>query len=93
MTLKQAAEIARRALALLPEPQKSIELGTLRERCNQNSYDWNKLVSKIEQEFKRELERRGIVYNNHDLDERLKQDLLALLTEPDPIKNFVSVQK
>ena len=35
LTLKQAAEIARVAIALLPEPQKSIELGTLRERCNQ----------------------------------------------------------
>ena len=88
LTLKQAAEIAKVAIALLPEPQKSIELGTLRERCNQNSYDWNKLMSKIEQEFKRELERRGIVYNNNDLDERLKQDLLALLTEPDPIKKL-----
>ena len=88
LTLKQAAEIARRAIALLPEPQKSIELGTLRERCNQNSYDWNKLMSKIELEFKRELERRGIVYNNHDLDERLKLDLLALLTESDPIKKL-----
>ena len=58
LRLKQAAEIAKVAIALLPEPQKSIELGTLRERCNQNSFDWNKLVGKLEEEFRRELERR-----------------------------------
>jgi len=47
LKLKEAAEIAKLAIALLPEPQKSIELGTLRERCKHSSYDWNKLMGKL----------------------------------------------
>jgi len=58
LTIKEAAEIAMSAISLLPEPKKSIELATLRERCNQTSYDWNRLMGKLEEEFKCELHKR-----------------------------------
>ena len=86
-TIKQAAEIAKVAIALLPETEKIIELGILRERCHQSLSYWSKLVSRLESEFKRELERRGLAQSN-DIDEHLKLDLLALLKEPDPIKKL-----
>ncbi|GAX46169.1 putative replicative DNA helicase [Tolypothrix sp. NIES-4075] len=86
LKLKEAAEIATVAIALLKEPQKSIELGTLRERCKQSSYDWNKLMGKLEEEFQRELERRQGTNVETDADERLRLELMALLKEADPIK-------
>jgi AAA domain len=86
LTFEQAATIAKLAIALLPEPQKSIELGTLRERCKSSSYDWNKLMGKLEEEFKREIERRSGITVSEDPDERLRENLLALLKETDPIK-------
>jgi len=87
LTIKEAAEVARVAIALLPEAKKLIELGMLRDRCGEKSFDWNKLMNKLEQEFKQELERRGIKTSD-DLDERLRLDLLALLNETDPIKKL-----
>lgn len=86
LKLKEAAEIAKLAIALLPEPQKSIELGTLRERCKHSSYDWNKLMGKLEEEFRIEVERRQGTNVEADPDERLRLELLALLKEADPIK-------
>ena len=86
LRLKEAVDIASLAIALLKEPQKSIELGTLRERCNTSSYDWNKLMGKLEEEFQKELERRQGTNVEADADERLRMELMALLKEADPIK-------
>lgn len=88
LTLREAAKIASRAIALLPESQKSIELGMLRERCHQNSFDWNKLVGNLELEFKLELERRQVTKKSDELDVRLRRDLQALINETDPIKKL-----
>lgn len=58
LTTRVASEVASVAIALLRQPERSIELGMLRERSKQSSYDWNKLVGNLEQEFKKELSRR-----------------------------------
>lgn len=50
LSLKDAAEIALVIMAYEQEPQRSVELGTLRVRCDQNSYDWNNLIRKLENE-------------------------------------------
>ncbi|MDF5714698.1 MAG: DUF3987 domain-containing protein [Rhizonema sp. NSF051] len=60
LTVRQASEIARVALALLPKAQKLVELGILRERCKQSSWEWSKLVMELEEQFQREVERRGV---------------------------------
>ncbi|BBD63428.1 hypothetical protein NIES2109_62780 (plasmid) [Nostoc sp. HK-01] len=88
LSLKDAVEIAKVVMVHEQEPQRSVELGTLRMRCDQNSYDWNKLMDKLEKQFQEELQRRGIAVDpvNNDLDEKLKLELLGLLQELDPIK-------
>ncbi len=58
LTTRVAVDIARAAIAFLPEPQKSVELATLRKRCGESSYDWNKLMTSIEEEFRQELRKR-----------------------------------
>jgi predicted P-loop ATPase len=58
LTTRVASEVARVAIALLSEPERSIELGAIGERCKQSSYSWSKIVSNLEQEFKKELSRR-----------------------------------
>lgn len=60
LTVRQASEIARGAIALLPKAQKLVELGILRERCKQSSWEWSKLVMELEEQFQREVERRGV---------------------------------
>ncbi|WP_066423363.1 DUF3987 domain-containing protein [Anabaena sp. 4-3] len=64
LSLKDAVEIAKVVMAYEKEPQKSVELGTLRMRCDQSSYDWNKLMEKLEREFLQELQKRGITFEN-----------------------------
>jgi predicted P-loop ATPase len=58
LTTRVASEVAKVAIALLSEPERSIELGAIGERCKQSSYSWSKIVSNLEQEFKKELSRR-----------------------------------
>lgn len=48
LSLKDAVEIARVILAYEQEPQRTVELGTLRIRCAEKSYDWNNLIRKLE---------------------------------------------
>ncbi|MEC4812344.1 MAG: phage/plasmid primase, P4 family [Scytonema sp. PMC 1069.18] len=58
LTTREAVEIAKVAIAHLSEPQKSVELATLRKRCGESSFDWNKLMGSIEEEFALEVRKR-----------------------------------
>jgi predicted P-loop ATPase len=58
LTIREASELASVAIRVLKQPERGIELGIIRERSNQNSYDWNKLVTNLEEEFKKELKAR-----------------------------------
>lgn len=58
LTIREAFDLAGVAIRVLKQPERSIELGIIRERSNQNSYDWNKLVANLEEEFKKELKAR-----------------------------------
>ncbi|MBN3893809.1 MAG: DUF3987 domain-containing protein [Nostoc sp. NOS(2021)] len=60
LTLQEAVQIAKVIMAYEQEPQRSVELGTLRMRCDQKSYDWNMLMGKLEKELLEELQKRGI---------------------------------
>lgn len=60
ITLKVACEIAQVVITYLSGQQRLVELGTLRVRCNQSSYDWNKLMGKLEKELLEELQKRGL---------------------------------
>ncbi len=87
LTPREAALIAKAAIAILPESQKLVELAQLRKRSDASSWDWGKIVKSLEAEFKEELQRRGLVVTN-DPDERLRLELLALSKETDPIKRL-----
>ncbi len=50
LSLKDAVDVAKVVMAYEEEPQRSIELGTLRSRCDESSYDWNNLIRKLENE-------------------------------------------
>lgn len=50
LSLKEAVEIAKVVSTYEQEPQRSVELGTLRVRCKESSYDWNNLIRKLEKE-------------------------------------------
>ncbi|MEH2421506.1 MAG: AAA family ATPase [Nostoc sp.] len=50
LSLKEAAEIAKVILAYEQEPKRTVELGTLRVRCDEKSYDWNNLIRELENE-------------------------------------------
>lgn len=50
LTLPEAAQIAQVVMAYEQEPQRTVELGILRVRCNETSYDWNNLIRKLENE-------------------------------------------
>ena len=88
ISIKEAIALAKIAYKHLSGLELSTELDTLRVRCNQSSFDWNKRMSSLEREFQQELENRGLTVDpvNGDLDQKLKLDLLALLQESDPIK-------
>jgi archaellum biogenesis ATPase FlaH len=85
---KEAIVLAKIAYKHLSGLGLSTELDTLRVRCGQSSFDWNKRMSSLEREFQQELENRGLTVDpvNGDLDQKLKLDLLALSQESDPIK-------
>ena len=50
LSLKDAVDVAKVVMVYEQEPQRSVELGTLRVRCGESSYDWNNLVRKLENE-------------------------------------------
>lgn len=90
LTTRDASEIALVAIALLRGSERRIELGMLRARSKQSSYDWNKLVDNLEQEFKKELKRRtgetqspveGISESNSPARSKAKQALNLLTAE------------
>jgi hypothetical protein len=58
LTTREAVNIAKSAIALIPEPEKSVELATLRKRCGESSYDWNRIMGNLEKQFQREIKRR-----------------------------------
>ncbi|MFM6580237.1 MAG: AAA family ATPase [Dolichospermum sp.] len=86
--IKEAIVLAKIAYKHLSGLELDVELDTLRLRCEQSSFDWNKRMESLEKEFQQELVSRGFTVDpcNNDLDEKLKLDLLALLQESDPIK-------
>ncbi len=88
ISIKEAMVLAKIAHKHLSGLELSTELDTLRVRCDQSSFDWNKRMKSLEEEFKQELLSRGLTVDpcNNDLDQKLKLDLLALLQESDPIK-------
>lgn len=51
LSFKNAVEIAKVVWAFEQEPQRSVELGTLRKRCGESSYDWNNLIRKLEKQI------------------------------------------
>lgn len=54
--IREAASIARAVITNLPEPARSIELATLRQRCNEAPYNWNQLITTLEAEHKKACE-------------------------------------
>ncbi|MBA3920198.1 MAG: DUF3987 domain-containing protein [Nostocaceae cyanobacterium] len=66
ITPREASEIARVAIAILPESQKLVELAQLRTRSGQSSWDWGNLVKSLEREFAQELQRRQREPNRAD---------------------------
>ena len=88
ISIKEAIVLAKIAYKHLSGLELSTELDTLRVRCGQSSFDWNKRMESLEKEFQQELVSRGLTVDpcNNDLDQKLKLDLLALLQESDPIK-------
>ena len=88
ISIKEAIILAKIAYERLSGLDLETELDTLRVRCGQPSFDWNKRMSSLAAEFNQELERRGLTVDPvaGDLDQKLKLDLLALLQESDPIK-------
>ena len=58
LTIREAVDIARTAIALLPESQKLVELAQLQKRSGQSSWDWGQIVKSLEKEFAEELCRR-----------------------------------
>lgn len=96
LTIKQASEVAKVALLYLDDPQKTIELQSLGQRCKQSSWDWGRLVGKLEEEIYRKAQERGIpvsTTSDDGLDEKLRLDLLALLKETDKIKYHRKLSK
>ena len=90
LRLKQAVSVAEAALAFLEDPQKSIELQSLQERCGCSSWDWNKLMKGLEGQFKRELERRGLERKGLDTISKAREILKSGLTE---IEEIVQLEK
>ena len=88
LDLYKAADLASLAIALLPESKKLVELGTLRKRSDQSSYDWNKLMHSLEKEFQLELSKRGIILQSGD-DEQFQLDLLNFLKETDEVRKLL----
>ncbi|MBO1067913.1 MAG: AAA family ATPase [Dolichospermum sp. DEX189] len=86
LTVKEALQIAKVALTRLSGIELQAELTTLRVRCNENPYHWNKLMAELESEFNQELERRGIVANPTDEAEILKLEIKRLNAEKDEAK-------
>jgi hypothetical protein len=85
LTVKQATDIAKVAFHRLSGVDLQTELATLRVRCNQTSYDWNKLMASLEEEFKKQLELRGISTGENQA-ERLKLEVKRYLAEKDESK-------
>lgn len=48
LSLKDAAKIALVIMTYEQEPQRSVELGMLRVRCGEESYDWNNLIRELQ---------------------------------------------
>ncbi|MTJ50671.1 AAA family ATPase [Dolichospermum sp. UHCC 0259] len=90
ISIKEAIILAKIAYERLSGLDLETELDTLRVRCGQPSFDWNKRMSSLAAEFRQELENRGLTVDpvNGDLDQKLKLDLLALSQESDPIKKL-----
>ena len=86
LTVKEALQIAKVALTRLSGIELQAELTTLRVRCNENPYHWNKLMTQLESEFNQELERRGIAANPTDEAEILKLEIKRLNAEKDEAK-------
>jgi len=86
LTVKEALQIAKVALTRLSGIELQAELTTLRVRCNENPYHWNKLMTQLESEFNQELERRGIATNPTDEAEILKLEIKRLNAEKDEAK-------
>lgn len=96
LTIKQASQVAKAAILHLEDPQKTIELQTLGQRCNQSSWDWGRLVGKLEEELYRKAQESGVpvsTTSDDGLDERLRFELLALLKETDKIKYHRKLSK
>jgi len=85
---REAADIAKVAIALLNESQKLVELAQLRQRSDQSSWDWGNVVKSLEKEFAEELQRRQVKSASSDPDERLRLELLTLSKETDPVKRL-----
>ena len=96
LTIKQASEVATAALLHLEDPEKTIELQTLGKRCKQSSWDWGRLIGKLEEELHRKALERGVpvsTTSDDGLDEKLRLELLALLKETDKIKYHRKLSK
>lgn len=89
LSIKEATDIARVAYqSSLTELNRETELATLAARVEAYSkaagYQWSKIVGRLEDEFRKELQSRGLSKDNSD-DERLRLALLELSQEKDKI--------
>ncbi|MFM6347565.1 MAG: hypothetical protein ACKPFK_20800, partial [Dolichospermum sp.] len=68
--IKEAIVLAKIAYKHLSGLELDVELDTLRLRCEQSSFDWNKRMESLEKEFQQELVSRGFTVDpcNNDLD-------------------------
>ncbi|MGB3637487.1 MAG: AAA family ATPase [Rivularia sp. (in: cyanobacteria)] len=91
LTINDAREIAEAAYkSPLNDIDRQTELATLAARVEAYSkaagYQWSKIVGRLEDEFRKELQSRGLSEDNSDDDERLRLALLELSQEKDEIK-------
>ena len=86
LRLKQATKVAEAALAFLEDPEKSVELQSLQQRCGCSSWDWGKLVEKLEAKFYKELENRGIVSKALAQEQKLKLEIQRWAEEKDLVR-------
>lgn len=83
LTIKEAGNIAKLALALLPEDRAEIELATLRTRCKQDPKTWQRIIDSLRGKKERKTSRV----------ERLKLEIQALAKEACPVERVLKEQE
>lgn len=55
LSLQEAVQIAQVVIAYEQGSERSVQLGTLRSRCDEKSYDWNNIIRELEGEQRKQI--------------------------------------